>query len=168
VTGANTAANTAAVGAITAGSVSTTINSGGGVATNQVATVSMLANAASKEAYVNTGFFYLTTGVEVTCASMTYVKDDATTALRVAASRQTTIATNADAAAEAARQLAFLGGPLVEDEHLLVGQWAPYLGQVIILTIDQLGYDAGVAVFVIGVQDDRASDTSRVSVLRRL
>jgi hypothetical protein len=83
-------------------------------------------------------------------------------------SRQTTIATNADAAAEAARQLAFLGGPLVEDEHLLVGQWAPYLGQVITLTIDQLGYDAGVAVFVIGVQDDRASDTSRVSVLRRL
>lgn len=82
--------------------------------------------------------------------------------------RMTTIAFKADAVAEAARQLAFLGGPLVTDEHLLVGAWAGYLGRVITLTIDRLGYDAGLDVFVIGVEDDRAAGTSRVTVLRRL
>ncbi|HQS70913.1 MAG TPA: hypothetical protein PLM58_14870 [Novosphingobium sp.] len=82
--------------------------------------------------------------------------------------RVTTIATKADAEAEAARQMAFLGGPLVEDEHLLMGQWAGHLGQVITLTIDKLGYDAGVDVFVVAVEDDRVTGLSRVRVLRRL
>ncbi|MCX7284412.1 MAG: hypothetical protein NTX28_10265 [Novosphingobium sp.] len=82
--------------------------------------------------------------------------------------RVTTIATKADAEAEAARQLDFMGGPLVEDEHLLKGQWAGFLGRVITLTIDKLGYDAGIDVFVIGVEDDYAAGTSRVRVLRRL
>lgn len=66
------------------------------------------------------------------------------------------------------RQLAFLGGPLVEDEHLLSGTWSDRLGQVITLTGDKLGYDAGIACFVIGVQDDRTTGISRVTVLRRL
>ena len=82
--------------------------------------------------------------------------------------RLTTIAIKADAQAEGDRQLAFLGGPIVPEEHLLVGAWADYLGQVITLTIDQLGYTAGLDVFVIGVADDRAAGTSRVTVLRRL
>lgn len=82
--------------------------------------------------------------------------------------RVTTLAVKADAEAEAARQLAFLGGPLVEDEHLLIGQWGKYLGQVITLSIDKFGYDAGIDVFVIGAEDDRATGTSRVRVLRRL
>lgn len=82
--------------------------------------------------------------------------------------RVTTLALKADAITEAARQIAFLGGPLVEDEHLLPGTWRDRLGQVITLTGDKLGYGAGVACFVIGVQDDRAAGTSRVSVLRRL
>lgn len=82
--------------------------------------------------------------------------------------RVTTIATKADAETEAARQLAFLGGPLVEDEHLLIGEWGGYLGQVITLSIDKLGYDAGIDVFVISVEDDRSAGTSRVKVLRRL
>lgn len=80
----------------------------------------------------------------------------------------TTIAFKVDAEAETARQLAFLGGPLVEDEHLLVGEWAAYLGQVITLTIDKLGYDAGVDVFLISAEDDRSAGTSRIKVLRRL
>lgn len=82
--------------------------------------------------------------------------------------RVTTIAVKADAEAEADRQLAFMGGPLVEDEHLLIGQWAEYLGRVITLSIDRLGYDAGIDVFVVAVEDDRATGTSRVRVLRRL
>lgn len=82
--------------------------------------------------------------------------------------RLTTIATKADAEAEGDRQLAFLGGPLVPDDHLLVGAWAAYLGQVITLTIDQLGYTAGLEVFLIRAIDDRAAGMSRVTVLRRL
>lgn len=82
--------------------------------------------------------------------------------------RVTTIATKADAEAEGDRQLAFLGGPLARDDHLLVGAWSEYLGRVITLTLDKLGYHAGLDVFVIGVADDRAAGTSRVTVLRRL
>lgn len=82
--------------------------------------------------------------------------------------RMTTIATKADATAEAARQLAFLGPACAIDEHLLLGAWGDYRGQVITLKVARLGYDAGVDVFVLGAQDDRASGTSRVTVLRRL
>lgn len=84
--------------------------------------------------------------------------------------RVTTIATGGDVAAEAARQIAFLGGngPLAIEEHELVGEWASYLGRIITLTIDRLGYDAGLAVFVIGAQDNRATGTSIVTVIRRL
>lgn len=103
------------------------------------------------------------------------VSADATLNTRWGASAQTTervttIATEADAAAEAARQIAFLGGngPLAIEEHELVGEWASYLGRIITLTIDRLGYDAGLAVFVIGAQDNRATGTSTVTVIRRL
>lgn len=82
--------------------------------------------------------------------------------------RQTTIATKEDAEAEAARQLAFMGGPLVIDSHLLLGRWEPYRGQVITITGNKLGYEAGVDVFVLGAEDALASGTSRVTVLRRL
>ena len=84
--------------------------------------------------------------------------------------RVTTIATKADAAAEAARQIAFLGGsgPLAIEEHEVLGTWAPYLGRVITLTIGQLGYDAGLPVFVIGAQDKRSSGQSTLTVIRRL
>lgn len=84
--------------------------------------------------------------------------------------RLTTIANRSDAAAEAARQIAFLGGGgvLVTEEHSLLGEWASQLGRVVTLTIDRLGYDAGLDVFVIGVEDNRASGTSTVTVLRRM
>ena len=84
--------------------------------------------------------------------------------------RVTTIATEAEATAEAARQIAFLGGggPLAIEEHELVGEWAQFLGQMITLMIDRLGYDGGLDVFVIGAQDNRASGTSTVTVIRRL
>lgn len=86
----------------------------------------------------------------------------------VTSERMTTIATKADAETEAGRQLAFMGGPLASEEHLLKGEWASFIGCVITLTIDQLGYDAGLDVFVIGAQDDRETGVSRVTVLRRL
>lgn len=86
----------------------------------------------------------------------------------VVASRSTCIAHKADAAAEAERQLAFLGGPLVEEEHILPGEWRGRIGQVWTITIDQLGYDAGIPVFIIDAADDRASGLSTVGVLRRL
>lgn len=82
--------------------------------------------------------------------------------------RMTTIALKADATAEGARQLAFLGPVAVIDEHLLLGEWRDRRGQVITLTVAKLGYDAGVDVFVLGAEDDRAAGTSRVTVLRRL
>lgn len=82
--------------------------------------------------------------------------------------RMTTIATKADAEAEAARQLAFLGPVAAIDEHLLLGSWQQYRGQVITLSINQLGYDQGVHVFVIKADDDEATGLSRVTVLRRL
>lgn len=82
--------------------------------------------------------------------------------------RVTTIANQNDAITEATRQLAFLGGPLVSDEHLLKGEFGDYIGRVITITGTDLGYDAGLDVFVIGAQDDPGAGTSRVTVLRRL
>lgn len=82
--------------------------------------------------------------------------------------RMTTIASKADAVLEAASQIAFMGGPLAIEEHLLPGEWASRLGQVITITIGRLGYDAGLNVFVIGAQDDRSAGTSLVTVIRRL
>lgn len=83
-------------------------------------------------------------------------------------SRQTTIATKADALAEGARQIAFLGGPLAIEEHVLPGEWASSLGTVVTLTIGQIGYDAGIDVFVIGVEDSLSQGTSTLTVIRRL
>lgn len=102
-----------------------------------------------------------------------FVGSDAALAARwgtsaVTSQRMTTIAGAADAEAEAARQLGFLGGPLVREKHLLVGKWAGRLGQVVTLTIAQLGYDAGVDVFVVGAEDQLSSGTAWVTVLRRL
>lgn len=82
--------------------------------------------------------------------------------------RMTTIATKADAIAEANRQLAFMGGPLAIEEHMMTGEWGDYVGQVITITGTRLGYDAGVNVFVIGAEDNRATGLSNVTVIRRL
>lgn len=84
--------------------------------------------------------------------------------------RTTTIANKADADTEGARQIAFLGGggPLAIEEHQLPGSWAPYFGRVITLTAPLLGYDAGLDVFVIGAQDNKATGLSTVTVIRRL
>lgn len=83
-------------------------------------------------------------------------------------SRMSTIATRADADAEGARQLAFMGPVAAIDEHILKGAWRQRRGQVVTLTGNKLGYDASVNVFVLGAEDDLSTGLSRVSVLRRL
>lgn len=83
-------------------------------------------------------------------------------------SRMTTIATKADAEAEAARQLAFMGPVAAIDQHTLKGSWRQLRGRVVTLTSDRLGYQAGVDVFVLGAEDELSTGLSRVTVLRRL
>lgn len=82
--------------------------------------------------------------------------------------RLTSLVSENAASAEAARRMTFFGVPLAADRHSLRGQWAGYLGQVIRLTIDRLGYETGADVFVIAVDDNIASGTSSVLVLKRL
>lgn len=103
------------------------------------------------------------------------VRTDAAMAARWGATaltteRVTAIATAAAASAEADRQLAFLSrGPFAVDVHRLVGtDWAGELGRVVTLLIDDLGYAAGVDVFVFEVSIDRATGMSEVAVLRPL
>lgn len=107
--------------------------------------------------------------------ALQHVEQDATLVARwgataVTSTRVTTIAAQADALAEAQRQIAFLGGegPLAIEEHQLAGVWAPFLGQVITLTIDRLGYEDGQDVFLLGAQDNRATGISTITVIRRL
>lgn len=127
-----------------------------------------------------------------------HLEGDATLAARwgdraQTSERVTPLALQGDAEDEAQRQIAFLGGPLVEDEHLLVGEWRAMLGRTITLEGLELGYFDGsptlsgllltlggeeltltlggggaAACFVIGAQDDLATGLSRVTVLRRL
>jgi hypothetical protein len=86
----------------------------------------------------------------------------------VATERLTAIANKVDAVAEANRQISFLGGPLVADEHLLTGQWRQHIGQVVTITGDRLGYEQGSDVFLLSAEDDLSTGLSKVIVLRRL
>ncbi|HEX8224463.1 MAG TPA: hypothetical protein VF605_11665 [Allosphingosinicella sp.] len=81
---------------------------------------------------------------------------------------QSPLALLAGATAEAARQVAFLAGPLVVDTHLVDGLRADLLGQPVTIQADRLGYDAGVVVFVIGVEELAAVDQTTLTVLRKL
>jgi hypothetical protein len=82
--------------------------------------------------------------------------------------RVTGLATRAAAVTEAERIATFLArGPFAIDVHHLLGtDWAKELGRVIRLSIDQLGYDDGIDVFVIEAEPDRALGLSIVTVLR--
>ncbi|MDZ7894979.1 MAG: hypothetical protein U5M50_08565 [Sphingobium sp.] len=90
----------------------------------------------------------------------------------VLSERITGLANRADALDEAARQLAFFGMPIAEDEHVVAiapgGGWKRYLGQVITLIHPELGYAGGADVFLIGAEDDHAAGLSTLTVLRRL
>ncbi|QPL39394.1 hypothetical protein IT881_15245 [Erythrobacter sp. A30-3] len=82
--------------------------------------------------------------------------------------RPTTIATKADAAAEGARVISFRGMPTVEDVAELPGTFVHSIGTVITVEHPDLGYEAGIDVFVINAEDDRATGVSLVTFLRRL
>lgn len=84
--------------------------------------------------------------------------------------RVTGIATRADAADEADRQLEFFShGPFALDEHQLPGtDWQSCIGLVVTLTVDQLGYEAGVDVIVIEATPDMSTGLSQVTVVRPL
>lgn len=79
---------------------------------------------------------------------------------------------DADAQAEAGRQLQFLGGPLVQDEHKVPGLRHDLIGKRVRLktyAAHSLGYDgAGALAFVIGAVESEDSDTTTLTVLRRL
>lgn len=76
------------------------------------------------------------------------------------------LATNAAAATEAARQIALLEGPLVEDSVRVMGQRRDLMGKVITAQGDPLDYAAGVPAFVIGYQEDEG--TTILSIIRKL
>lgn len=77
-------------------------------------------------------------------------------------------ASQAAALDEGARQMAFLGYALAEDVHIIPGAHRDKIGQVVTITLDRLGYDAGLEVFVIGAQEDRAANITTLTVLRRM
>lgn len=72
--------------------------------------------------------------------------------------RVTGIATLDAASIEADRQLAFgARGPFAQDVHQFVGtDWIADLGTVVTIRSPDLGYDAGIDVFVLEVDVDRA------------
>lgn len=84
--------------------------------------------------------------------------------------RLTGIATRAAATAEADRQLSFLArGPFGIEAHELVGtDWIGAIGTVVTMISDDLGYAAGLDVFVLEVDVDRGTGISVVTVLRSL
>lgn len=77
-------------------------------------------------------------------------------------------ALKADAEAEAARQLAFLSGPLAIDTHVVHGLRADLFGSAVTIQADQYGYGAGVAVFVIGAEEAEDAEQTTLTVVRKL
>ena len=80
----------------------------------------------------------------------------------------TPFASKADADAEGARQLAFMSGPLVIDTHVVPGLRADLYGTAQTIQADRLGYEAGVAVFVIGAEEAENADQTTLTVVRAL
>jgi hypothetical protein len=76
------------------------------------------------------------------------------------------LALKAAADTEAARQIAFLEGPLVEDAILVPGKRKDLFGKVITAAGDPLDYSAGVIAFVIGFQE--SDSTTLLSIIRKL
>lgn len=75
------------------------------------------------------------------------------------------IAAAADAATEAARQLAFLGQPFAEEVIEVPGDQIGLLGTVQRIVCDRAGYATGPAVLVIGAEEQDGGVT-RLTVLR--
>jgi len=81
------------------------------------------------------------------------------------------IALEADADTEAARQLRFFEGPLVADQHIVKGLRHDLIGKLIRVktrAVQALGYDTAQFVFVIAAAESDTSDTTTLTVLKRL
>jgi len=77
------------------------------------------------------------------------------------------LALASDASVEAARQQGFFEGPIAIERHVVPGLKAYLRGRLVTLTADRLGYDAGLDVFVISVEEQDGGLTALI-VLRRL
>jgi len=79
---------------------------------------------------------------------------------------------NYDADDEAARQLRFLGGPLVRDEHVVQGLRHDLIGKRIRLrtySLQPMGYgETGSLALVVRAVESESSDTTTLTVIRRL
>ena len=74
----------------------------------------------------------------------------------------------ADAAAMAVTQAAFMAGPLPQDKAIIPGLRSDLIGKCITLKGDRLGYEAGgVPVFVIGASENEQSNTTTITVLKK-
>lgn len=84
--------------------------------------------------------------------------------------RVTGMALKADAEAEADRQLSFFArGPFATEAHVVTGtDWQASLGRVVTFVNERLGYAGGLDVLVTGVEIDRATGMSTITVLRPL
>lgn len=78
------------------------------------------------------------------------------------------LAFKADADAEAARQRAFLAGPLAVETLRVGGQQIALIGEVVTLRASGGGYAAGVDVFVLGADETETGGGTLLTVLRRL
>jgi hypothetical protein len=91
--------------------------------------------------------------------------------LAVAQSASSSLVNEANATAECSRQLAFKGGPLVEEQVVVPKRLdvAAVRGRVQTVTIpgDPI-YGAGVNVFVFGGAVENSTGLTRLDVLRRL
>jgi hypothetical protein len=73
-----------------------------------------------------------------------------------------------DAAAEAARQLAFRSGVVVIDRLRVQGQHVGMIGRAVTLTARKGGYEGGVDVFVLDADETDPGGGTVFLVLRRL
>lgn len=80
----------------------------------------------------------------------------------------TPYALEAAAEAEGARHLDILKHPLVTETHNVPGLRSDLLGKAVTMFADQLGYDDGLDVFVIGVEEQSNVERTILTVLRRL
>lgn len=73
-----------------------------------------------------------------------------------------------DGSAEAVRQQAFLGAARVIETLRVQGRRLDLLGKCVTLQANWPGYEAGVTVFVQGVEEIDGDDGSKLRVVRRL
>lgn len=88
--------------------------------------------------------------------------------LAVTSEVRTPFEAEADAVAEGARQIAFLGPPRVIETLSVSGRQGALRGKAITITADLEGYRSGAVVFVIGTDEASIPGRTILRVIRRL